>query len=189
MQHYQHNVKLHSACRALKRGEVIAYPTEAVWGLGCDPYDEHALWQILRLKQRPYEKGVILVAANMAQLHPFLLGLSEDQLATLSNSWPGPNTWIIPHNGHCPQWIRGSHNSLAVRVSTHPVVQALCEQFGGPIVSTPANPAGLPPARDQLQARRYFINQPLTYAPGNVGKEQQPTQIRHLLTGQIVRSA
>ena len=189
MANWQQHLKLHNAVRALHRGDVIAYPTEAVWGLGCDPHNEQALYKILLLKNRPYQKGVILVAANMAQLQPYLHGLTQAQLNTLAQSWPGPNTWVIPDNGHCPPWVRGQHRSLAVRVSAHPVVKALCEQFGGPIVSTSANPAGLPPAKTALQVRKYFRNEPLEYVPGSVGSAGQPTQIRDLVSGEVLRPA
>lgn len=189
MQDWQQHCKIHSAARALAQGQVIAYPTEAVWGLGCDPFIPHALYQILALKQRPLAKGVILVAANMAQLQPYLRGLSQQQLETMAATWPGPTTWVIPDNGYCPSWVRGAHASLAVRVSAHPVVNALCSRFGGPIVSTSANPAAMPPARTPWHARRYFRNANITYAPGNVGNLQQPTQIKNLITGATLRSA
>lgn len=184
---HQHQ-RIHAAARALNRGEVVAYPTEAVWGLGCDPFNPAAVYRILELKQRPLAKGVILVAASMEQLAPYLEGLSPSQLDTLANSWPGPNTWVIPDNGYCPNWVRGAHTSLAVRVSAHSGVEALCTAFGGPIVSTSANPATMPPARTGWQARNYF-GPAVHYAPGRVGQQQQPTQIRNLITGQTLRSA
>ncbi|WP_317932810.1 Sua5/YciO/YrdC/YwlC family protein [Halioxenophilus sp. WMMB6] len=189
MDHWLYNTKVIHAARALQQGSVIAYPTEGVWGLGCDPANEQALLKILLLKNRPINKGVILVAANIGQFTPYLAGLSDAERATLAASWPGPNTWVIPHNGFAPSWIRGDHQSLAVRVSDHPVVAALCHLFGGPIVSTSANPGGLPPARTPTQVRRYYRNEPIVYAPGSVGSNGQPTQIRDLRSGQILRSA
>ncbi len=173
----------------MAQGDVVAYPTEAVWGLGCDPFNEQALYKILLLKQRPYEKGVILVAANMAQFAPFLTDLSKAERSALELSWPGPNTWLVPDNGYCPPWIRGQHKAVALRVSAHPVVAALCDHFGGPIVSTSANPSGLNAAKTVLQVRRYFRGQPLVYAPGQVGNNLRPTQIRDLRTGSVIRSA
>ncbi len=189
MQHWQSNSKIIQLVQALHRGELITYPTEAVWGLGCDPFNEQSVFKILHLKQRPYKKGVILVAASIEQLSPFLKGLSNNHLQTLEQSWPGPNTWVIPHNGAAPPWIRGEHNSLAVRVSAHPIVKAICELYGGPIVSTSANPGGLPAAKTMIQVRKYFPGEPLAYAPGNVGPQSQPTQIRNLLNGVVLRPA
>ena len=180
---------LSRAVRALHDGGVIAYPTEAVWGLGCDPFNEVAALRLLALKQRDWRKGMILVAADIAQLAPFLHGLDKQHLQTLLASWPGPNTWLIPNNGAAPSWITGGRETLAVRVSGHPIVAALCDAFAGPVVSTSANPAGKPPARSALAVRRYFHTQLDDILPGGVGAQGKPTAIRCLLTGETVRSA
>lgn len=177
------------AVRALDDGGVIAYPTEAVWGLGCDPLDEAAVLRLLALKQRDWRKGMILVAADMVQLAPYLHGLDAQQQQTLRDSWPGPTTWLVPNNGMAPDWITGGRDTLAVRVSNHPLVTALCRAFGGPVVSTSANPAGNRPARSALTVRRYFLTQLDDILPGAVGGQRQPTQIRNLLTGETVRPA
>nr|WP_269783528.1 Sua5/YciO/YrdC/YwlC family protein [Marinibactrum halimedae] len=168
-------------------GGVIAYPTEAVWGLGCDPYDAHAVGDILRLKSRPVEKGVILVAGSMDQMSPFLEGLSPSQLDTLEATWPGPHTWVIPRNRWVPYWISGQHDSVAVRVSAHPVVRALCDQFGGPIVSTSANPAGMREARTPWMVKRYF-GRDVYVTPGVVGASAKPSTISDLVSGRVLRS-
>lgn len=168
-------------------GGVIAYPTEAVWGLGCAPDNEHAVRKILQLKKRAEAKGLILVAADIEQFAPYLQGLTSVQLQTLRASWPGPHTWLVPHNGTVPAYIRGQFDSVALRVSAHPVVVGLCRAFGGPIVSTSANPQGMQPAREQFQVQRYFGGQLDDIASGRVGNAAKPTQIRDLLTGQVLR--
>lgn len=180
-------IHLARAVTALRRGGVIAYATEAVWGLGCDPMQERAALHLLALKRRDIRKGMILVAAHIDQLTPFLHGLTPTQRDTLCRSWPGPITWLIPHNGAAPHWITGGRDTLAVRVSAHPSVAALCEAFGGPIVSTSANPAGRHPARTALAVRRYFPGQLDDILPGHIGTLGKPTTIRHLLTGATVR--
>lgn len=129
---------------ALRSGGVIAYPTEAVWGLGCDPDNDEAVAHLLRLKQRDPAKGLILVAGSIAQFAPWLEGLPLELHAPLAASWPGPNTWLVPDNGRTHALVRGAHDSVALRVSDHPGVIELCEAFGGPIVSTSANRAGEP---------------------------------------------
>lgn len=172
----------------LKAGGVCAYPTEAVWGLGCDPFNGTAVDRILALKQRKPSKGLILVAANIEQLGPILQGISEDQYKALQDSWPGPNTWLVPDNGYCPAWIRGDFDSVALRVSAHPVVAGLCQAFGGPLVSTSANPQGLPPARNIMTAHRYFHGRLDGYAPGLVNHQNQPSTIRDLNSGQVLRT-
>lgn len=177
------------AVNALRDGGVIAYPTEAVWGLGCDPFNQDAVLDLLQMKQRDWRKGVILVAANTAQLKPYLHGLDEKYLRTMFASWPGPNTWLVPDNGTAPDWISGGRNTLAVRVSAHPVVAALCEAFGGAIVSTSANPAGKPPARSLFAVQKYFGKNLDSIVPGALGGLQNPTQIRDVMTGDICRQA
>jgi L-threonylcarbamoyladenylate synthase len=139
-----------AAVAVLRQGGVIAYPTEAVWGLGCDPFDEAAVLRLLALKQRPVDKGLILVAGTLEQLDGLLDwdALPTDRREAVFASWPGPHTWIVPATGRVPHWITGAHDGVAVRVSAHPPVVALCAAFGGPLVSTSANPAGAPPPRE-----------------------------------------
>ncbi len=178
--------KISNAVSALARGEVIAYPTEAVWGLGCDPFDHDAVHEVLRLKHRSPEKGLILVASRVQQLDFLLRLLTHAQRAQLEATWPGPNTWLVPHHKQIPRWVSGRFDTVAVRVSDHPLVRELCDSFGGPLVSTSANPQGLQPARDLLRVRTYFGKQ-VHVVPGRLGRQQKPSEIRDLLSGKIVR--
>ncbi len=178
--------KIAKAVAALVAGEVIAYPTEAVWGLGCDPFNHKAVMQILALKRRPQEKGLILVAGDISQFDFLLDSLTETQRAQLGETWPGPTTWLVPHRQQVPEWISGDFDTVALRVSDHPLVRELCRGFGGAIVSTSANPQGLQPARDSLRVRRYF-GRKVRVISGSLGKQQNPSEIRDLLSGRIVR--
>lgn len=175
------------ATTALQQGGVIGYATEAVWGLGCDPLNEQAALHLLTMKQRDWRKGMILIAASIEQLQPYLHGLTPAQLSNLQNSWPGPYTWLVPDNGAAPHWVTGGRDTLAVRVTAHPQVAALCRSFGGAIISTSANTTGRNPARTAMQVRRYFQGQLDDILPGQVGGADKPTTIRHLLTGATVR--
>ncbi|MFV8818927.1 L-threonylcarbamoyladenylate synthase [Haliea sp. E17] len=176
------------AVQALQREGVVACPTEAVWGLSCDPQSERAVGRVLELKQRPVEKGLILVAASESQLAFLLEGLPGEQRQTLSASWPGPNTWLVPHHGRVPPWVHGRFDTVAVRVSGHPGVQALCRAWGGPLVSTSANPAGAQPPRQRFQVRRYFGDSLDYILPGAVGRSGRPSQIRDLASGKTFRA-
>ncbi len=192
--------RIQRAVKALRAGGVIAYPTEAVWGLGCDPHNLSALLTLLELKQRELEKGVILVAADIAQFEPLLHDITATQRQQLEDSWPGPNTWLVPTTA-APAWITGGRDTIALRVSDHPVVQKLCRAFGGPIVSTSANPSGQRPAVSRLDIERYFHcsshslrhNQNsfaaghVTVVPGNLGGLKRPTTIRELCSGAVLR--
>lgn len=180
--------RLRAAVAALYRGGIIACPTEAVWGLSCDPDDEDAVLRLLALKRRRLAKGLILVAATQEQFGLLLAGLPREQQQELSASWPGPATWLVPHCGRVPPWIHGEHDTVAVRVSDHPVVRALCLAWGGPLVSTSANPAGALAALQSFQVRRYFGEELDCLLPGAVGGSGRPTGIRDLASGQIIRS-
>ena len=143
--------KLREAARCFHRGGLIAYPTEAVYGLGCDPLDSAAVERLLRLKDRPVAKGLILIAADFAQLLPFVRQLPPDLMQPVFDSWPGPNTWLLPARKDTPAWLTGCHDSLAVRVTAHPIAGALCRACRSPLVSTSANLSRRPPARTGLQ--------------------------------------
>lgn len=176
------------AARSLLKGGVIAYPTEAVWGLGCDPWNELATLRLLAMKRRPVSKGLILVGSDISQFSWLLNELTAGQRAKLELTWPGPSTWLVPHQDEVPPWITGVHDTVALRVSAHPDVQSLCRAWGGPLVSTSANPGGAQPARSNFQCRRYF-GEDLDYiCPGQIGNSERPTTIRDLLSDEVVRA-
>jgi len=178
---------IRQAARVLRAGGVIAYPTEGVWGLGCDPANAGAVQRLLALKQRDPAKGLILVAGDIGQFTPYLAGLGEHELERLRASWPGPVTWLVPANGVASRWITGRHSGLALRVSAHSQVAALCRAFGGPIVSTSANPSGRPAARSALRVRRYFRGQLDYVLCGPLGGRRGPSLIRDLMTDKVLR--
>lgn len=168
---------------------VIAYPTEAVWGLGCDPYSELAVKRLLALKKRPVEKGLILVASKVAQVEHLLVNLTDEQRATVVDSWPGPNTWLIPDTENLiPEWIKGEHSSVAVRVSDHPLVCALCDRFGRLLVSTSANPATREPALTKTKVNAYFGPEIDFVLAGDLGGRSAPSVIRDAVSLNTLRS-
>ena len=174
---------------ALNKRGVIAYPTEGVWGLGCDPRDEAATMRLLALKQREVGKGLILIAADEAQLAPFIDmdALASDQRDAVRASWPGANTWIVPASNDAPAWITGDHDGIAVRVSAHPVVVALCDAFGGALVSTSANIATLPSPRTRAELDQRIVYGVAAVAPGETGGLLQATPIRDARDGRSLR--
>ncbi|HEY9149520.1 MAG TPA: Sua5/YciO/YrdC/YwlC family protein [Gammaproteobacteria bacterium] len=180
---------LHQVVRVLRAGGIVAYPTEAVYGLGCDPLRGEAVQRLLALKQRPMEKGLILIASDWTQLQPFLLPLTPARQQRLFATWPGPHTWVLPCRPEVPQWLRGRHDSLAVRITAHPIAAALCDAWGGALVSTSANRSGLPPARSPLRVRQQFGDEIDYLLPGALGGLARPTAIRDGVTGKILRDA
>ncbi|MEW5757691.1 MAG: L-threonylcarbamoyladenylate synthase [Pseudomonadota bacterium] len=182
-------VHLRLAARVLHDGGLIAYPTEAVYGLGCDPTNEEAVERLLELKQRPVEKGLILIASKMDQLAPYIdwPALNDQQRARIMQSWPGPFTWLIPALPDTPVWLRGKYNSLAVRITAHPIAAALCEAAGSALVSTSANLSGHRPARSALEARQALGDRLDYILPGRVGGAAKPSTITDAVTGRVVR--
>lgn len=179
--------QVQQAVAILKQGGVIAYPTEAVFGLGCDPRNEDAVNRILELKGRDADKGLILIAASFAQLEPYIVQLDQQTRNELLATWPGPVTWIVPANDSVSTKLRGKHTTLAVRVTDHPLVQQLCNSFGGALVSTSANHSGEAPARTADKVKQYFKNSLDCILEGETGGLNRPTEIRDALTKEIVR--
>lgn len=176
-----------AAFEVIRSGGAVACPTEAVYGLSCDPWNEDAVHQVLALKQRDVSRGLILVAGGLYQFTSLVRHLSRAQQETLAASWPGPVTWLVPANEHVPAWIRGEHDSVALRVTAHPVMAELCRVAGKPLVSTSANPSGEEPARDAATVTKYFPE--IAVVAGELGGNDRPSEIRDLETGNILRPA
>ncbi len=179
--------KLQPACRALSAGGVIAYPTEAVWGLGCDPNDATAVQKLLDLKRRDWRKGLILIAADFSQLAAFVKPLDAGVLKPALDTWPGPYTWLLPAATTAPARVTGGGARIAVRVTAHPVAAALCRAWGGALVSTSANRSGEAPALTALRVRRRFGATLDALVPGALGGLATPTAIRDLISGAVIR--
>jgi L-threonylcarbamoyladenylate synthase len=177
---------LETALTTLKRGGIIAYPTEAVYGLGCDPSNEAAVLKLLALKQRDVSKGLLLIAADFQQIAPYLAPVTSSQLQAALDTWPGSFTWVFPATSYVPAWIRGNHDTVAVRVTAHPIAKQLCQLFG-PLVSTSANIQHQAPAMSAEQVQTIFPTGVDVIVPGELGGETKPTQIRDVVTGKVIR--
>ncbi|BEU05186.1 threonylcarbamoyl-AMP synthase [Agarivorans sp. OAG1] len=179
---------IEQAVATLKQGLVLAYPTEAVYGLGCDPDKQAAVEQILAIKRRPVEKGLILLASELEHLLPYIdyAALSAEQQQLLVSVQARPTTWLVPVSAKTPKWISGQFSSVAVRLTQHPVVAKLCAGLGKPIVSTSANYSGEAPAETAQQAAKL---QGLGLAlDGALGAAKQTSQIKDIFTGQVIRA-
>lgn len=177
--------QLIKAARAIRNEGVIAYPTESVFGLGCDPFSENAVKKILRIKHRPVDKGLIIIAANLNQLMPYI-NISTTEKNTITQ-YESAMTWLVNKSELTPYWISGKHKSIAIRISQHPLVIDLCSTLNHPIVSTSANPAGLKPAASSIKARLYFADTVDVYLSGSTGQLTQPTPITDIKTNNVIR--
>jgi L-threonylcarbamoyladenylate synthase len=174
---------LQQAVRVLRHGGIVAYATEYCFGLGCDPMNRDAVLRLLRLKRRPATKGLIVLAAEVAQLAPYVSEIP----APVAASWPGPHTWLLPAKPGVPGWITGRHDQIAVRVTAHPQAAALCRAAGLAIISTSANRGGEAPARTEREVARRFGNQVDYVLSGSVGDAPAPTPIRDAASGRLIR--
>lgn len=180
------NWHIREAVRHLAAGGIIAYPTETVYGLGCDPFNGTAVLHLLSLKKRSLEQGVILVASEFAQLEPLLQPLKPAVKKRVCNTAATPVTWVLPCLPEIPVWLRGKHKSLAIRVTAHPIAAGLCAARGGPLVSTSANIHGRHSTTSPLQVRKAFNGQ-LDYILHGPRGSNIASEIRDGLTGTVLR--
>ena len=184
--------QINQAVKVLQQEGIIAYPTEAVYGLGCDPENIATIQKLLALKQREKEKGLILIAANFDQLRPYLKSLDEDIEKKLLASWSDQQkaiTWLVPVKEEVSDYLKGQFDTLAVRVSHHPIVKDLCEAFGGAIVSTSANISTHEAARTSKEVKEIFQDKIDFIVEGETDITAQPSEIRDALTDKVIRSA
>jgi L-threonylcarbamoyladenylate synthase len=170
----------------LKRGGLIAYPTESCYGLGCDPDNRRAVQRILKLKQRPQRKGLILIASDYRQVARYLQLLTPAEQSGMGNSEAQAVTYLMPVKPSCPRWLRGEHDTLAVRLTAHPFARNLCRVANSALVSTSANRSGMRPAKTFTECLRLF-GKKVWVLRGRVGKRKQPSTIRAWSDGKIIR--
>jgi L-threonylcarbamoyladenylate synthase len=175
------------AAAVVRNGGIIAYPTEAVYGLGCDPFNEEAVKRLLTIKHRPLEKGLILIANSWDILEPLVQTIEPIALASAKATWPGPFTWVFPANKKTPNWVCGPHHTIAVRVTAHPIARTLCAALNAPLVSTSANLANHPALRDAASVEHVFTGKIDYILTGDVDRNSHPTEIRDVLTGNFLR--
>lgn len=170
----------------LRRGGLIAYPTESCYGLGCDPRNPRALQRLIRLKGRSGAKGLILIADHLKRLHPFIRPLSPADQARVNRTWPGPVTWVVPAAAACLPLLTGGRTTLAVRITAHPAAVRLCRMLGSALVSTSANTSGEKPAQTAAQCRRMFGAR-VRVIDGRIGTRKRPSTLIDLATGTVLR--
>ncbi|MBL11123.1 MAG: threonylcarbamoyl-AMP synthase [Acidiferrobacteraceae bacterium] len=177
------------ATKILKGCGVVAYPTEYCYGLGCDPMSRFAVERILQIKKRHWSKGLIVIASDLRQLSGLIDLKKRGLLDEALSSWPGPHTWVFPALPRAPKWICGAHNTIAVRITDHPIALQLCRNFRSAIVSTSANRSSKPPLRTHHQATAEFGDEVDFVLKGSVGRKSAPSTIRDVMSGQLIRGA
>ena len=176
-----------SAVEQLHAGQVIAYPTEAVYGLGCDPSNESAIRRLLALKGRQKSAGFVLIASDYSQLLPWIADIDDSLKEKAMQCWPGPVTWLFPRAAGVPDDVAGTHQTIALRITAHETSRALCEAFGSALISTSANHTANPPARSVAEVEAYFGERLGGILAGPLGESDKPSEIRDLVSGNIIR--
>jgi L-threonylcarbamoyladenylate synthase len=176
-----------TAVTHLHSGEVIAYPTEAVYGLGCDPANESAVRKLLKLKGRHESAGLVLIASRWSQLVPWIADIDQALKDKAMQAWPGPVTWLFPRASNVPDFVAGKHPTVALRITSHQPSRDLCDAFGSALVSTSANHTSAAPARSVEEVQNYFGRNIAGILAGSLGDTDNPSEIRDLVSGAIIR--
>ena len=175
--------------KAIQLGAVIAYPTDTIWGFGCHPLNPHSTHRILHIKRRAASKGLILLCSDLTYCLAYISPkLSSANIALLQQPRTRPTTWLVSASADCPAWLRGEFATVAVRITSHPFIQAICQQIKSPVVSTSANLTGKSPVRNAIQAQRLFAGQVDYIVTGYQSGTGRASEIKSLETGQIIRA-
>ncbi len=178
---------LNRYARAIARGAVFGYPTDTIWGFGCHPLIESSVMQILAIKRRPVEKGLILLSSRLEYCRDYI-DVDEAGLALIAQPVEQPTTWLVDASKYCPDWISGQYPTVAIRITDHPLMRDLCKRIQAPLVSTSANRSGRPPARNLIQMRRQFSTELDFVISGFSTGGAHASRIKSLASGDIVRS-
>ncbi len=174
--------------KAIENGAVIAYPTDTIWGFGCHPMLASSVIRILNIKQRPVNKGLILLSSRIEFCAPYIdSNLSAAQTDLINQNTRHPTTWLVPAASNCPVWLRGDFSTVAVRISNHPFIDAICSKLHSPLVSTSANRHRRSTIRNALQAHRQFGEELDYIVTGFSTGTNRASEIKSLITGETIR--
>jgi L-threonylcarbamoyladenylate synthase len=184
---------LASAVQALKRGQVIVFPTETLYGLGADALNEAAVEKVFQLKGRDSGNPIPVLVANQGMLDTLVAKVPTTAQRLIDRYWPGPLTLVLPGRKNIPKYLCNSSGGVGVRISSQPIATLLINGLGRPLTATSANPSGKEPARTLQEAERYFAQQvelfvdggTLTSKTGSTVVEVMEDNIRIIREGEI----
>lgn len=177
---------LRQTAEIIRGGGVVAYPTEACFGLGCDPRNSAAIARILRMKHRARAQGLLLLADRRTRFAGYVNSWGEHR-AEIFASWPGPYTWLLPAGARASRWVRGDHRTIGVRVTAHRAAAALSRLCGLPIVSTSANRSGRKMLRTARAVLQEFGAEIDGVMDARIGHRVAPSVIRDGATLRVLR--
>tara|TARA_B100000900_G_C20443961_1_gene660226 strand:- start:371 stop:916 length:546 start_codon:yes stop_codon:yes gene_type:complete len=172
-----------NAHEVLKDGGIIIYPTEGIYGIGCDALNSDSVDRVFDIKGRSTKKGFIVICSDVRYLANIVDNNYMDCQELLDKDF---TTWIIPAHEKCPSWLV-THNTVAVRVTNHPVIHNLCVGLKGPIISTSANYSNQIYVNDIKKIEILFDNKVDCIVNGKLGGEIKPSTIRDIVTKEVLR--
>ncbi|MBF0214339.1 MAG: threonylcarbamoyl-AMP synthase [Magnetococcales bacterium] len=168
---------MQAAITALRQGQVIGLPTETLFGLAADPFQPEAVARLIRMKERPPEKGFILLIPDARSLTGLIEPPGSLALRLMERFWPGPLTLVLPACSDLPPVLTGGTGFLAVRHSPSPVVERLLALWRGPLISTSANRAGEPPPPTTEAVRHIWRHEALMVIDGLIRPDAEPSTL------------
>lgn len=171
------------AVDVLKQGGLIIYPTEGIYGIGCDALNEKSVQNVFNVKYRNNEKSFIVLCSEVVHISKLI---SDDYVQDKKLSEKEFITWIVPISKNCPQWLT-KNNKIAIRLTDHPVIKELCTGIDGPIISTSANISGKKYINNIDIISELFTDEVECIVEGNLGGEAKSSSIIDIATGHILR--
>jgi len=181
----QNNNEITEFIESVKKGAIFAYPTEAVFGLGCDINNKYAIQKILNIKKRDISKGLIVISDNLEKVR----NLVDDNYFKIfvdENSGSTPTTWLCPASDLVLPEITGDSKKIAIRITKHDISKSICKLLDMPIISTSANIAGEKPVTKQDGLKSFFDDIDYT-VDGEVGNNKKPSRIIDLISKEVIR--
>ena len=148
--------QIKEAVRLLKKGGLIAFPTETYYGLGVDPFNKEALKRLFRVKQRNVDKAVLILVADQSQVELLADSVPDYFNKLMADFWPGPLTLVFPARSLLPELLTGGTETVGIRLSPDRTASRLLQEFAGPITATSANRSGALPATTATEVNEIF---------------------------------
>ena len=176
-----------SSVEWIKSGKILVHPTEGIWGLGCDAFNEDAVNKIFKIKRRSKNKSFILLSESLDFLKKYIQDLNKEDEKFLENYWPGPVTFLIKYNQNLPKHLHTENEKIAVRVSNHLPIKSLLNEFSGLMVSTSSNLSGGAIIHDPIKILKFFESNDLAYYDEQLGQTKKPSKIIDLESKSVIR--
>lgn len=173
------------AIEALRRGDVIVFPTETLYGLAADALNETAVDTVLDLKGREVHNPLSVLVANQEMLRTVVAEIPSAAQPLMARYWPGPLTLVLPGRKNLPKPLCNSAGGVGVRISSQPIATLLVKALGRPVTATSANPSGKEPARTLQEAKRYFADQIPVYVDGGTLTSKSGSTVLEVMDDRI----